>query len=98
MPDTFGAILRGARLRGANFYGAELTGTDFKGAQLGRTIFGNVDLSGAKGLEHVEHVEPSTIGLDTYVKSAANIPKAFLVGAGVPEAWIARLDPKASTQ
>ena len=89
--DLSDAILRGAKLRGTNLYGAQLTGSDFKGALLGRTIFGNVDLSAVKGLEQVEHVEPSTIGLDTYIKSATNIPKAFLLGAGIPEHWIQRL-------
>ena len=79
------ANLRGALLRGTNFYGASLDKADLRNAQLGRTIFGNVDLSGVKGLQSVEHVEASTVGLDTYCKSKGKIPDSFLEGAGVPD-------------
>ena len=80
-----GASLRGALLRGTNFYGARLDNADFEKAQVGRTIFGNVDLTTVKGLLLVEHVDPSTIGLDTLIKSKGNIPDDFLEGAGIPK-------------
>jgi uncharacterized protein YjbI with pentapeptide repeats len=89
--DLTGAHLTGAHLRGANLYGANLNGTDFHQAEVGRTIFGNLDLSVAKGLDSVIHAEPSTVGLDTYYKSNGKIPLAFLQGAGVPEEFIAYL-------
>jgi len=79
-----GANLRGAILRGANLFGARLYLADLQEAQLGRTIFGNMDLSGVRGLDSVKHVEPSTVGLDTYDKSKGNIPDAFLAGTGTP--------------
>jgi uncharacterized protein YjbI with pentapeptide repeats len=78
------ANLRGAQLRGANFYNARLDKADLSKAQVGRTIFGNLDLSGIKGLQSVQHVESSTIGLDTFCKSKGKIPESFLEGAGVP--------------
>jgi uncharacterized protein YjbI with pentapeptide repeats len=81
-----GANLRGALLRGTNFYGAHLDKADLHKAQLGRTIFGNVDLSAVKGLQSVDHVEVSTIGLDTFYKSKGKIPEIFLEQAGIPDA------------
>ena len=49
----------------------------------------DVDLSGAKGLETVEHGGPSTIGIDTIYKSRGKIPEVFLRGCGVPDEFIA---------
>ncbi len=86
-----GANLGEAHLRGANLYGATLTGANFSKAEVGRTIFGNLDLSAAKGLDSLIHVEPSTIGLDTYIKSNGGIPLIFFQGAGVPEKFIDHL-------
>jgi hypothetical protein len=53
-----------------------------------RTIFGNVDLSEAKGLDTVIHAGPSTIGIDSIFRSKGRIPEIFLVRAGVPEGII----------
>jgi hypothetical protein len=52
------------------------------------TELGNVDLSGAKGLEEVNHEGPSSVGIDTIYLSSGNIPKDFLSWAGVPEPFI----------
>ena len=52
------------------------------------TIFADVDLSAAKGLETIEHHGPSTIGIDTIYKSRGKIPEVFLRGCGVPENFI----------
>lgn len=101
--DFYGAKLSGADLSkailcGANLYGAKLYGTNLSGADLRRidvtnsgmyrTIFGNVDLSEAKGLETVIHAGPSTIGIDSIFRSKGKIPEIFLRGAGVPEGLI----------
>lgn len=48
-------------------------------------MFGDLDLSGVKGLESVRHVGPSNIGVDTLYRSNGNIPITFLRGCGVPE-------------
>jgi hypothetical protein len=55
---------------------------------LGGTVFGNVDLSTVKGLETVWHSGPSTIGIDTILRSQGKIPEVFLRGAGVPNSII----------
>jgi len=83
------ADLRGADVTGANLSGADLSGADFSEAQAGYTIFADVDLSGAKGLETVRHDGPSTVGIDTIYKSKGKIPEVFLRGCGVPDEFIA---------
>jgi len=93
-----GANLTGAKLcnanmqrsvlNGANFYAADLRESNLSGAQLLSTVFGMNDLSCVRALETVDHVGPSTIGIDTIYKSNGNIPEAFLRGAGVPEDFI----------
>ena len=89
-----GANLRRSNLRDVNLYwailrDADLGGADFTGAWAGETNFANVDLSTAKGLETIEHLGPSTIGIDTIYKSHGKIPDAFLRGCGVPDEFIA---------
>lgn len=101
--DLVGANLRGADLSSANLSGAELVGanlsranltmaelawTNFDGCFLEGTLFGNVDLSLAKGLPLVHHLGPSTIGIDTLYRSAGNIPPEFMRDCGVPRAII----------
>ncbi len=51
-------------------------------------MFGDTDLSTARGLETVRHEFPSTIGIDTIYNSKGNIPGVFLRGCGVPEDFI----------
>jgi uncharacterized protein YjbI with pentapeptide repeats len=82
------AILRGADLFGADLRQARLSGADLSSATCGSTNFGGVDLSEVKGQEKIEHRSPSTVGLDTLVRSRGRIPKKFLLGCGVPEKWI----------
>ena len=101
--DLTGANLGRANLRGADLTGADLTaadlistaliatvlhGTIFDDAVLGSTVLADVDLSTAKGLETVSHAGPSTIGINTFYRSAGNIPDDFLRGCGVPEDFI----------
>ena len=92
-PDFIGADLRGMNLHGAFFQYAILDGADLAGADLGYsfmhlTSLNYLDLSRVKGLERVQHLGPSSIGIDTIYRSGGNIPEAFLRGAGVPEAFI----------
>ena len=70
------------------FNGAILSHTDFTEAQMSLVLFGDVDLSTAQALKTVKHSKPSTIGIDTIVKSQGNISEHFLRGAGVPDAII----------
>jgi hypothetical protein len=62
-PDLSAADLSGANLNGANLNGANLSRADLSGAHLHETrlyesVFGNTDLSEAKGLETCEHWGP----------------------------------------
>jgi hypothetical protein len=92
------ADLRTANLTGANFQRARLLRTDFscaflensdfEGAMIGWADFGGTDLSTVKGLETLLHTMPSSIGIDTLVKSRGRIPAAFLRGAGLPDTFI----------
>jgi uncharacterized protein YjbI with pentapeptide repeats len=82
------AHLRGADLRGADLRGAKLRGADLDSAVCGLTDFVDVDLSEVKGLESIQHHLPSTVGVDTLVRSHGRIPKAFLRGCGVPATLI----------
>jgi uncharacterized protein YjbI with pentapeptide repeats len=101
-----GADLRGALLSRANLRAADLSGADLRGADLSeahlrkadlsgvcvfRTNFGDVDLSEVKGLETIKHAGPSTVGVDTIIKSKGKIPEAFLRGCGVPDVWITNI-------
>src|SRR6266567_2153652 len=98
-----GANLAGANLAGADLAGANLTegwliGTDLSGANLSladlsrvlvqATIFGNIDLRLVKGLETIDHRGPSTIGIDTVLRSEGDIPEIFLRKAGVSDTFI----------
>jgi uncharacterized protein YjbI with pentapeptide repeats len=93
--DLSGANLKRANLRNANLRDVDLSGADLNrtllvgadlsGASLGGTVFANIDLSAVKGLNTIRHLGPSTIGIDTLIRSSGHIPEMFLRGAGVPE-------------
>jgi hypothetical protein len=83
--DLSGAQLRGALLFSAQLSGAQLRGTDLSHAVCRMTVFANVDLSEANGLESIEHMGSSTVGLDTLFGSKGKISQAFLRGCGVPD-------------
>ena len=82
------ANLGGANLDTVNFDTANLYRADFTGAETMGTIFADVDLSAANGLETIIHNGPSTIGIDTIYKSRGKIHEAFLRGCGVPDEFI----------
>ncbi len=88
--DLGGANLSGAHLVGADLYRADLRYADLRGADVSEaefmmTVLGAVDLSETKGLETARHEAPSTVGVDTLLKSKGKIPEVFLRGCGVPE-------------
>jgi uncharacterized protein YjbI with pentapeptide repeats len=97
------AILMDADLTGADLTEADLTKADliwavfstallgrtnFDQSHLHRTVFADVDLSVAKGLETTTHEGPTTIGIDTIYRSGGNIPEVFLRGCGVPDDFV----------
>lgn len=83
--DFSGANLSGANLREAILNEASLIGTNLREIFVGSTSFGNLELSGAIGLETINHRFPSTIGLDTIKKSKGKIPEVFLRGCGLSD-------------
>src|SRR5262245_25515612 len=86
--DLARACLARADLIGTDFTRACLNGAQLFRASVGETIFGNTDLSVARGLDKVWHRGPSTIGVDTLYRSHGKIPKVFLRCAGVPRDFI----------
>ena len=86
--DLCEAELIKAELAGVDFTSANLRGTDFSEAVVGGTIFADNDLRKVKGLETIHHFGPSTIGVDTIIRSQGNIPEIFLRNAGVPDSII----------
>ena len=82
--DLSGANLCGAELGGTKLSGANLRAPDFTAVRTYGTIFADVDLSAAKGLETIQHDGPSTVGIDTIYKSHGNIPEVSLRGHGFP--------------
>jgi uncharacterized protein YjbI with pentapeptide repeats len=77
------ANLTVALLNKANLSGAQLSECNFLNARANGTIFGNVDLSKAIGLENVDHRGPSRISTDTFTRSKGKIPEVFLRGCGL---------------
>jgi hypothetical protein len=96
--DLSGAVLTGANLKGVDLREANLVGANlshvllgdakFERAIVGSTVFGGVDLSSCSGLDSVEHVGPSSVGVDTIILSKGRIPEIFLRGVGLPDDWI----------
>jgi hypothetical protein len=95
------AILEEASLRGANLCNTYLTGTIFKAVDLSSatlaeafcrsTVFVDVDLSKVRDLDRVHHDGPSTLGIDTLLRSIGKIPEVFMRGCGLPDAMISYL-------
>src|SRR6266566_1061347 len=72
----------------ADLHGANLHRACLREARVGSTIFADVDLSTVRGLDSIKHVGPSTIGIDTIIRSQGHIPESFLREAGVPNSII----------
>lgn len=81
------ADLTGARCISTNFRGADLSGANFHFATFNYAILGDVNLSGAKGLDSIIHHTYSVIDHRTIIKSGA-LPLKFLRGCGLPETLI----------
>ncbi len=93
-----GADLRRADLRQAHLYQADLVQAElresnlyqsnFREAVLGGTNFANVDLSTAKGLETIRHMDRSYVDIHALYRSQGHIPDIFLRGIGAPDHFI----------
>jgi hypothetical protein len=85
LPD---ANLTNANLLNTMFIRTKLQGARMAGSRLEWTVFVDVDLSGVIGLDQVIHNGPSSLGMDTIMRSAGHIPDEFLRGAGLKDLWI----------
>ncbi len=93
-----GTNLSRANLSEANFTSAYFGTANFKSAKLYKSCWDrvrinqiqldDVDLQDVLSLETVTHKSPSSIGIDTFVRSGGQIPEAFLRGCGVPDSFI----------
>lgn len=86
--DLSAASLNNAELGSTRIERSLLVGTDFRGASVLQTIFADVDLSSCIGLDLVKHMGPSTLGVDSIIRSKGQIPNVFLRGVGLPDEWI----------
>ena len=85
--DLIEANLSGVHLGYANLSGANLSGADLSDVRLMRTVFCDVDLTEANGLDSCRHYGPSIVDHRTIQKSG-NLPLKFLRGCGLPESLI----------
>ncbi|HLZ56171.1 MAG TPA: pentapeptide repeat-containing protein [Ktedonosporobacter sp.] len=97
--DLSQADLSCAGLNGANLTGADLSRTDFlqaslKGADFssclfgGLTVFGQVDLSEARGLGRIKHDGTVILDILSIYMSGGNIPGPLLRAASLPESFL----------
>jgi uncharacterized protein YjbI with pentapeptide repeats len=84
------AVLRRADLRRTVLRNANLYGADLSEAILYETLFSNVDLTGAIGLETCQHKGPSVIDHRT-LQLSNPLPVRFLRGVGLPDELISYL-------
>ena len=82
-----GTELNNADLTGAIFQESDFMGASLEEARLGNTIFSDVNLIQAKGLEFVEHTGPSVLDYRT-LKRSGSLPDVFLRGCGLPDTLI----------
>ncbi len=101
--NVFGTTFENANLAdtlilGANFTAPDLRGTKLQNVRLGATSISFTDLSKVVGLEKVEHLFQSFIGIDTLIqtfrgagdKLTSKLTKFFL-NAGVPSKLLSEL-------
>lgn len=79
------ADLSNANLIKASIIKTNLHHTNFQNVSLAWTHFGDVDLSLTKELYTTQHFGPSSIGVDTIMRSDGKIPESFLKEAGVSD-------------
>ena len=105
-----GADLRGANLCGANLRGADLIRANLFNADLARTTcfataFADCDLSEVRGLQSVRHEGPSTISVETLVRTLEGAggqftaeQRTFFENTGVPRTLLDYLPDLLETQ
>ncbi len=71
----------------ARLESAQCQYANFDNANFYRTILSFTDLSAAKNLAAIKHLGPSSIDFET-LRMSGNLPKKFLEGCGLPDAYI----------
>tara|TARA_R110000868_G_scaffold149654_1_gene372217 strand:- start:104881 stop:106005 length:1125 start_codon:yes stop_codon:yes gene_type:complete len=77
-----------SNLFGVNFYYADLDQSIFNKAVAATTLWSKLDLSKVIGLESIVHNGPSSIDIDTLIRSGGKIPEVFLRGCGLSDEFI----------
>jgi len=100
--NVYRSDLSGARLHRANLIGTVINQTRLDDAILtkarcGGTVFSDLDLSSVHGLQDVVHRRSSTIGIDTLLRSRADLPLSFLRGVGLSDETIDAMQSVAGT-
>jgi len=90
--DLSQASFRAANLTGADLSRAKLDGTNFDQAVFSGLSLGDVDLSNARSLDSINHLGPSTLGIDTFYRSQGKLSQTFLRGCGIPEGLTANIE------
>jgi hypothetical protein len=85
------AQLSDANVLGADFSLARFAGTHASRLACGWTRWSNCDLSQVIGLDTSVHHGPSSVGLDTWLKSRGQVPAEFLRGCGLPDDFVAAM-------
>jgi uncharacterized protein YjbI with pentapeptide repeats len=86
-----GTCFKGSYIQEVHFRETDLDEVDFGESEMLLCSFSDVDLRNAKGLGKVNHIGPSTIGVDTLTRCGGKIPKAFLRGCGLSENFITHI-------
>lgn len=91
--DLTGADLQGADLRGAMLKHTKLEAANLTGALFGDTVIADVDLGNTNGLWSIRHHAPSSIGVDTILRSRSQpkISAGFLQKFRIPEHFAKQL-------
>lgn len=90
-----------SEFKGVNFTGAKFSWAVFRNCNLGGAnfstciceyaTFASTNFANCLGLQDVIHQGPSTIGIDTIIKSAGRVSETFLRGCGVSDSIIAMI-------
>jgi hypothetical protein len=88
MATLYEANFQEADISLANFNGAYLRKTNFSLAIAALTIFGDMDLRHAEGLDTVAHQTGSIIDIDTIYRAKNSISERFWRNVGVPDSFL----------
>ena len=89
--DFTKAELSDAIVLGTDFSRARFQDTHASRLSCGWTRWGNCDLTQLTGLNTATHSGPSSIGIDTWIRSRGQIAAEFLRGCGLPDDFVAAL-------